>query len=255
MQIGYANHPRKKLAGEITWIGENGFDFLDFFIEPDGATVENVDTLHVKELLQRYRLGIVGHTAWYLPTGSPMASMRKAAVDEIARTFPLLSALGARRVTVHGNWASARLFSLRECLDFQLSSLRELVARGADAGIEIMYEPIGIERDNAHNVRQLLEGAPGLNLHIDIGHANLCNKNPAQFIEALHERLVHIHLHDNNGVADLHLPIGCGIIDWPETVGALKKRYDGAVTLEIFSPDREYVLISKRKLEALWRSV
>jgi sugar phosphate isomerase/epimerase len=252
MKIGYANHPRKGVLEEIDWIGQNGFSFVDFFIEPDAAALEAIDVARVRERLERYSLGIVGHTAWYLPTGSPMGSMRAAAVEEIARTCPLLRSLGATHVTVHGNWASAKLFSLDETLGFQVQSLRELVGRAADSGMRIMYEPIGVERDNARNVRRILDEVPGLDLHIDIGHANLCNKNPAAFIQALHDRLVHIHLHDNNGVADLHLPLGCGVIDWRDVIQTLKSVYDRTITLEIFSPDRDYVRISKNKLEALW---
>ena len=34
MQIGVMNHPARDPIGEIEWIGQNGFDFVDFTLEP-----------------------------------------------------------------------------------------------------------------------------------------------------------------------------------------------------------------------------
>jgi sugar phosphate isomerase/epimerase len=69
------------------------------------------------------------------------------------------------------------------------------------------------------------------------------------------ERLYHVHLHDNDGRSDLHLPPGAGNIDWPGVIQALVDvGYDRTITLEVFSRDREYVLQAKRKIEELWKS-
>jgi sugar phosphate isomerase/epimerase len=61
-----------------------------------------------------------------------------------------------------------------------------------------------------------------------------------------------MHLHDNNGLADLHLPLGAGKINWKNTVPQIRKVYDGTVTIEVFSKDRDYVVLSRNKLRALW---
>ena len=50
------------------------------------------------------------------------------------------------------------------------------------------------------------------------------------------DRLHHIHLHDNNGLVDLHLPPGTGTINWPAVATALRDiGYAKTITLEIFS--------------------
>jgi sugar phosphate isomerase/epimerase len=253
MKIGCPNHPRKDLLDEIAWVGDHGFDFLDLFIEPESATPENIAVDKVGKLLADYHLGVVGHTAWYLPIGSPIRSLRQAAIDEAARAFPLLQTLGARYVTIHGNWASQKLFSDKEAIAFQVESLRALVGRAESYNLAIMYEPIPNPRDTVVTMRAMLDAVPGMKLHIDIGHANLHGKQPADYITALHNDLVHIHLHDNKGTDDLHLPMGCGSIDWEKTIAALKKVYDGTVTLEIFASDLDYVLLCKEKFLKLWR--
>ncbi len=70
------------------------------------------------------------------------------------------------------------------------------------------------------------------------------------------DRLHHLHVHDNKGQSDRHLPPGTGTINWREVVRALREvGYDETMTLEVFVPDRDYVLLAKRKMEALWREV
>ena len=63
---------------------------------------------------------------------------------------------------------------------------------------------------------------------------------------------MHIHLHDNDGQRDLHLPMGTGIIDWDALIKTLKRIYDGTITLEVFSRDKDYVLLSQKKLKEKW---
>ncbi|MBS7629846.1 sugar phosphate isomerase/epimerase, partial [Candidatus Bathyarchaeota archaeon] len=78
---------------------------------------------------------------------------------------------------------------------------------------------------------------------------------PVEFIERFSDKIRHVHLSDNDGSGDLHLPIGCGKIDWHETLRCLKRCYDGTITLEIFSSDRNYALFSRRSLKEIWGRV
>lgn len=252
MKIGHPNHPRKDILKEISWIGENGFDFVDLFLEEDFAVPEKIDVKKTKALLDTYRLDVVGHTAWYLPIGSSVKSLRTAAVDEAVRYFKVFAQLNVRYVTIHGNWPSG-MFSEKEGVDFQVDSLRDLVRLAKKYKISVMYEPINTEKDNVKNVSEILKRVPGLWLHVDIGHANLHGREPEEFILRFRDKIKHVHMHDNDGHSDLHIPMGCGRIDWSRLIRILKRHYDGTITLEIFSQDKDYVLLSKRKLERLWK--
>jgi sugar phosphate isomerase/epimerase len=58
---------------------------------------------------------------------------------------------------------------------------------------------------------------------------------------------------DNYGKEDQHLPIGAGIIDFSKVVKALKGiGYNDTMTLEVFSRDRDYLKMSKKKMEEMW---
>jgi len=54
---------------------------------------------------------------------------------------------------------------------------------------------------------------------------------------------------DHFGKEDQHLPIGAGIIDFSKVVKALKGiGYNDTITLEVFSRDRDYLKMSKKKV-------
>ena len=181
MKIGCPNHPRKPVLEEVEWIGRNKFDFLDLFLEEDQATPEKIDIEQTKRLLQKYRLDIVGHTAWYLPIGSPVKAFRETAVNEALRYFDVLQKLEAKFVTVHANWPIG-LFSTREGIRFQVETLRMLVKEAERFDLKVMYEPTDTARDSVESVSTILESVPGLFLHIDIGHANLFGRKPEEFM-------------------------------------------------------------------------
>jgi len=251
MKIGFPNNPRKDLLKEIQWIGKNNFDFVDLFLEEDKATPEIIDIEKIRKVLEEHELEVVGHTAWYLPIGSPMKGLRDSAAKIAALYFKVFSELGAKYVTIHANWPRG-MFSVQEGIKFQIESLKNLLHIAADFNLGLMYEPVDTPDDNLKNVRTILDEVPDLNFHLDIGHANLHGKKPAQFVEAFYDRLKHVHLHDNNRYSDLHLPMGCGNINWHETIKSLKKYYDGTITLEVFSRDKDYVLLTRDKLLKAW---
>jgi len=253
MKIGFPTFPRGNIIKEIEWIGKNGFDFVDLFIEEDQIMPEKIDIKKTKQAIDKYKLGVVGHTAWYMPIGSPSRALRDAAIKEISRAFRVFEKLGAKYVTVHANWPSG-MFSTEEGIDFQVESLKILAKKAKKHKLSIMYESLDGKKDTLENVEAILSKVPEIFFHIDIGHVNVHGRKPEEFIKKLKDRLVHVHMHDNDGSKDLHIPIGCGNIDWNSLIKTLKNNYDGTITLEIFSQDKDYVLMAKDKLKKMWIS-
>ena len=253
MKIGFPNHPRRNIISEIQWIGESGFDFVDLYLEPDRAGLEFVDPAAIREALHQYDLDATGHLAWYLPIGSPMPQLRRAAVACAADYLAVFALTPVEAVTVHANWPSG-LFSVEEGLRWQAESLREIRRIGAEMNLSVMYEPVDRPLDTADNIERILDDSPGVLLHLDVGHANLHGRKPVEMICRLGRRLHHVHLNDNDGRSDQHLPAGCGNIDWKAVFRTLREvSYDGTLTLEVFSRDRDYVRLCKEKVETLLR--
>jgi sugar phosphate isomerase/epimerase len=63
----------------------------------------------------------------------------------------------------------------------------------------------------------------GVGLALDVGHAHLNHCLPG-FLEA---SISHVHIHDNDGKEDMHLPVGRGTIDFLPVVRAIRR--DNAV--------------------------
>jgi sugar phosphate isomerase/epimerase len=252
VKLGFPNNPRRDIIAEIEWIGHNGFDFVDLFLEPDRAAVAAIDPTRVRGALKDAGLEAVGHLAYYLPIASPLPQMRQAAVATVLEYLAVLAEIGVPAATVHANWPPP-MFSAKEGIAWQAESLHRILGATSHGSVRIMYEPVDTELDTPENLEAILAELPDLLCHLDLGHCNLSGRNPVAMIRRFGSRLYHLHLHDNDGRRDLHLPPGTGSIDWPAVVRALKEvGYDRTITLEVFSRDRDYVLLAKRKIEALW---
>lgn len=65
--------------------------------------------------------------------------------------------------------------------------------------------------------------SPWLGHCFDVGHWQLFSRIPlAEWFQRLGRRMLHLHLHDNHGAADEHLPVGSGSIDFAELFRLVK---------------------------------
>ncbi|MBN1676578.1 MAG: sugar phosphate isomerase/epimerase [Kiritimatiellae bacterium] len=110
-------------------------------------------------------------------------------------------------------------------------SLSELEPEAARLGVRIAMEN-GPWRGIA---RVLGDQAPGfIGLCYDSGHGNLPERDGLTHLESWLERLIAIHLHDNDGRADQHRLPFLGSVDWPRLARAVaRSRYDKCVSLEV----------------------
>lgn len=78
---------------------------------------------------------------------------------------------------------------------------------------------------------------PNLYLLFDIGHAQISNEDPAKVLPLAGDRLLYVHLDDNDGEYDLHLALTDGVQtreSLTELFSVLKDiGYDGFVSLEM----------------------
>ena len=215
MKLGMMNCPGVDLISEVHFAGHQGFDFLDLTIEPPGAL--SMHPVQVRDLLKAYGLGVVGHSAYYLPIQSPFPSVRKVVLEEFKTSLHLLSRVGASSMAVHIVSKKPRFFAFEEWADFYLSVLIELSTTARDLGMTVMLEHGPVTREQFDLLDRLFAEIPDLRFHLDVGHAHLETPlhGTAEFLRRYHGRLSHVHFSDNcGGTADLHLPILCGNIPW-----------------------------------------
>lgn len=255
MIIGAMNNPSRDVLAEIRNFATLGLEFVDLTLEPPAAATWRVDVREIQRALADTGLRAVGHTAYYLPIGSPFESLRRAACDELRQAFELFGRLGVAWVNVHGD-GHAPLHEPGFVLERNLESLRELVRDARSAGVGLMFENTPGRFNTADVLGVMLDALPELGLHLDIGHCHLQTEvNTAdEILRRYASRLKHVHIHDNKGGwGDLHLPLGCGTLETRKYVQALRRHgYDGTITLEVFTADPHYLLYSRDRVRAWW---
>ncbi|MCS7067703.1 MAG: sugar phosphate isomerase/epimerase [Meiothermus sp.] len=107
-----------------------------------------------------------------------------------------------------------------------------------ELAIPVALENLGLSRsdllETPAELVSLLEAHPQYGFCLDVGHA-LIQRGPGgaqEYHRLLGSRLIHLHLHDNQGSRDEHLPCGLGKVDWA-WVRAVLKGFTGTVALEV----------------------
>ncbi len=249
------NHPARDVIQEIEWVASLGLGFIDLTLEPPMAASWLVDREAIRRALDRHHLGVVGHTAFYLPIASGIEEIRRASLEELRRCVEVFAAIGARWMNVHPD-RHAPMHSRRFFIERNLETLGELLPYATERGVGLMLENLPGDFNTAAQMGDLLDPLPELALHLDIGHANLLvlQSTVEELLQAYGSRLRHVHLHDNKGGgADLHLPLGTGTVDLRGVVRLLQAGgYDGTITLEVFTPDPHHLAYSRDLLQRVW---
>ncbi len=250
------NNPMGNLLKEIQWIGENGFDYVDLTLEPPGAYPDGFSIDAVRELLDKYNLSAIGHTAYYLPFASPFQSFHELALRELRNCFEVFQALEIQEVSIHADEFSASILGKDRAMARNIKAIKTAYADAERYNIRLLIENTPNMLGSVDDLEILFNEVPSLGFHLDVGHANLyTEKNKTdELLNKFGKRLKHVHLSDNKGgTADLHLPLGAGLIPWDKVIPAIQKTgYDGTITLEVFSKDKRYLLASREKLLELW---
>ncbi len=231
---------------------ELGLGWLELRADPGIAHPEDLssqDRNRLKKRLEEAGLRVSLHAPIHgVNLVSPNPRLAAAALAEHVAAIELAPELGAELVVFHPGGLPgeyARLPGAYERawqrLGFALDILvPEAAARGVRLAIE--NKQAGSGRDlilTPEEHLRALEGRPGLGACLDFGHLHTLREDPAHFVAALGERLVHVHLHDNQGERDEHLGLGQGTVPWEAALRALAATgYRGAVILEIPDPDQ-----------------
>lgn len=257
MLVGAMNFPGRSVVKEIHRIAEDNFDFVDLTLEPPATWLP--DGKEIARLLGDLGLGVVGHTAWHLPIASPFKELREKSRDLYRRGLDCFADAGVTLVNVHPD-QRVPMHSLDQVRKMNADAISVLAQDAAQRGITLMVENLDRLFSDVPDLKAILDAVPEVGFHLDVGHANLRlgrgQKNRTKdLLAAFGDRLSHVHLSDNRGgEGDLHLPLGAGAIDWPGVARILREAgWDGTVTLEVFSREREYLRMS-RKLWLNWWS-
>jgi sugar phosphate isomerase/epimerase len=161
-------------------------------------------------------------------------------LSEFRRSLRAANQIGAAVMNLH--YSKAPSFSPKEkTIEWHVEVLRRLCDEAASVGVTIVMEhiPLG-DSEQLENIAAIMATVPLLRFHLDSGHAKLERGYDRwnEYLDRLGHKLLHVHLSENDGTADQHLPLGAAprsATDWPKHIKKLKATgYDGTITLEVF---------------------
>ena len=150
--------------------------------------------------------------------------LMEASVKETCAVIASSAEIGAKTVTVHPGLASMAVNDTAgRAADRAKRSMRVFDMMQREYGIPIAIENmpnvsifLGI---TAEALADIVDGTD-LGICFDIGHANTSGQI-GDMIDMFRDRIVNVHIHDNNGQRDEHLTIGDGTIDFQDVLAHL----------------------------------
>lgn len=186
-----------------------------------------------------------------LSPGAVDDKVREVTMSRFSRMLDIAEVLKPLCIVFHSGyekWKYALAFDL--WLEKSLETWVPLNERAKNMGVKIAIE--NIFEDNPANLRLLMKEMSSDNFGIcfDTGHCNLFSSvTLGKWLDDLMPHIIELHLHDNNGSADQHMPIGDGTFDFRTLFDSLKGTREVIHTIEAHTPER--VLTSLSRLEAL----
>ena len=161
-------------------------------------------------------------------------SVREMSVIELIKIMNMASELDIKTVTIHPGLYSMVVSGLEDrSIMAAKRSLRTLDRMAQECGVRLCVENMPGFRfflgQTAEQMSELLEGT-NLPICLDIGHANTTGQLN-EIIDTLGNRIMNVHIHDNDGKQDQHLTIGEGTVDFDDCLKRLSS-YGGRYIIE-----------------------
>lgn len=188
-----------------------------------------------------------------LAPGGLDETIRKATVQRLQQTMELAPLFAPRSIVFHAGYDPSRYHAQREkWLSSSLATWEPLVKAAEKMKVAIHLE--NVYEQTPEMILTLIEkiSSEYLGFCLDVGHMNVFGEVPlSEWLDALGPYLKEIHLHDNDGLSDVHAPIGSGTVPFEELFHYLQdKKMKPLVTLE---PHEEATLWrSLESLAVLW---
>lgn len=261
MIYGAMNSPLLRVTDEIKVFAEMGFDYFELTMDPPCAHFSTIRRKkdEILNALEKCGMALVCHLPTFVYMADLTESIRKASVDETLNSLSVAAELGAPKVVLHpGIPSGLGGLVIDESKKLALESLETIMEHAEKLGVRIclenMYPKCGLFYEPDH-FADVFEQYPILEMTLDIGHANIFSgrkKRAFEFIRRFGGRIGHVHISDNKGKRDDHIPIGSGNIDFDKVIRTLKEiGYTDTVTFEIFTEDRKFLMSSRKRFHAL----
>jgi len=235
----YLSVSRKLTPEFLAQVAENGFTAVEIFCSRahfDYSSKQEIEAM--KGMLEHQKLQLA---SLHAPTSKDTSAMRESgiplsvcevervrrieAMDEFKRAIDVAEELAFPRMVMH--MGGSREAADPRKRDAAFSTLEHLVLHAKHVGVTLCVENTTSEMGQPEYLRAFVDETrlTGLRFNFDVGHAFLGDGEEAGRIakafEPMRELVASVHLHDNHGEKDEHLPPYDGSIDWQNAIPVL----------------------------------
>lgn len=193
----------------------------------------------LKKIGETCNLDFVMHAPWAgINIANPSPSLRRAVLKRLEKSIVYAGKLGCSLWLFHPG-SRTGLSHIYPEKDWQLNleSVRTLLSisrrEEVKIAIENTPEPFPSLLKNVDEFNRFYEDLEDdIAMVLDVAHANL-NNQIRDFLIQFPNKIVHMHVSDNDGVSDLHLGIGYGTVNWDHFAKLVKTaNYSNLLVIE-----------------------
>ncbi len=184
---------------------------------------------------------------WDLNPVSLYSKMRELSYEQTLESIDACAQLNGGITTIHPgrSWFRGNKELFEKCKNWFQDYLEKTSKYAEEKGVRLAVETGSHGADFPGSPEELLHSVEvheNVGITLDIGHLYLSAQDRSgneekwisHVIEMLKEKLVNIHIHDNRGNSDDHMPPGQGDIDFKPIIRTLKENYEGPLILELW---------------------
>ncbi|MCP4664909.1 MAG: sugar phosphate isomerase/epimerase, partial [Deltaproteobacteria bacterium] len=219
MLYGAMNSPVRPLIPELEEIHMLGFDYLELTMDPPQAHHGTIRPQKKKLLkaLKDFNMGLICHLPSFVSTADLTESIREASIKEVLASLEVAADLRPLKVVLHPSFIiGLGVLVMDQSRQYAITSLEAIVEKADRLGLCLCLENMFPQSNalvDAGDFMEIFDRFPGLKMTLDIGHANIGSRGGERtlgFLERCQDRIEHVHVSDNLGKEDIHLPVGAG---------------------------------------------
>ncbi len=251
MKIGLGNYYLDKygLDEGAKRMAEHGYEFVDLSFtntETKYYDAREEDFLEemfgIKKTLLKHGIKVNQiHGPWRFPPNDGTEDDRAERFGKMTKAMVMAKHLGAKYMAVHPLMPFGIDVSDDPDAVYEINKryYEALAKVGSGLGVTVCLEnmpfknfPLSRSEDILRLVKEI--NSSHLKVCFDVGHANLLDEPLGYTVRMLGDYLKIIHVHDNDGVVDDHLPPYDGNVDWADFAeGLFDIGFDGVFSLEV----------------------
>lgn len=225
-------------------IAEAGFNSVELLVTAGHWHTDRTDEItRMKSLLDDLNLSLSSvHAPFYnLDPSSFLESEREKSVEAILSAARAAKQLGAPIVVAHFGGEPNNGATENERSRQAARSIRQVLDRlpeGVTLAAETLLPHLAVGHPlNFLLLLKMFERSP-LRVCFDTSHAVFTGKT-SEYLRLISDKLVSVHVSDNNGKYDDHAIPMSGVVPWGEVMSVLKDReFPGPLVLELMGPSR-----------------